>query len=112
MRSVFRQGLQVAGLAGLGTLFCLAATPHGWFYGSLAIAGVFFLLALVRLGLLLKRHGSENLQQAMSRRVTWCLIGSVAITFTGFLPWLIWGFVENGSQWAWARLLLRGAAFV
>ena len=71
MRPVFRQGLQVAGLAGLGAFFCLAAVgmadhpgsepiPTGWIYGSLAIAGGFFILALVRLWLL-KRHGSENL---------------------------------------------------
>lgn len=72
MRPVFRYGLQVAGLAGLGAFFCLAAvgmadhpgsepTPTGWIYGSLAIAGGFFILALVRLGLLLKRRGNENL---------------------------------------------------
>jgi hypothetical protein len=52
MRPVFRQGLQVLGLAGLGAFFCLAAvgmsdhpgsepTPTGWIYGSLAIAGGF-----------------------------------------------------------------------
>ena len=72
MRTVFRQGLQVAALAGLSAFFCLAAvgiadhpgsqpTPTGWIYGSLGIAGSFLVLALVRLWLLLKRHGSENL---------------------------------------------------
>jgi putative copper export protein len=39
-------------------------------------------------------------------------VSAVGVTIVGWLPWFTWAFVENGSRWAWARFLLKGAVFV
>lgn len=48
----------------------------------------------------------------MRDRVKWCLVGAVGAMAVGWLPWFTWALVEKGSEWAWARVLLRGAAFL